>query len=79
MSHCVCKAPRIQAIGQLDENDQDGDLLAVTFQSHASNSWAPDRKKSPGHNGGRKQTGKDVATDGMGNWSMSDHETFRGR
>jgi hypothetical protein len=79
VTRCVCKAPRIQAIGQLDESEQLGVALAATSQTHPSNAWSPDRKKSPGDTGSHKRSGKRIATDDSANWSIGHQRAFRGR
>ena len=69
---CVCKAPRIQAVGQLDKSDQLAVSGALGFQLDPKNAAAPKRDKSPGKTGDRHQMGKEMAADDAGSSSLSD-------
>jgi hypothetical protein len=75
---CVCRFP-IQAVGQLADSEQFAVAGALTLQHGPKNTWAPDRKKSPGHSGGHKDFGKKGAHDASGSWMESDQRAFRGR
>jgi hypothetical protein len=69
---CVCREPTVQAIGQLDENEQSGVAAAAGLQLHPTNEWAPDREKSPGGTGRLTQIGKKAVHDASGSFSMTD-------
>jgi hypothetical protein len=74
---CVCRAPRIQAVGQLDTNDQFALSGALGFQHDPKNASAPERKKSPGKAGDVRQVGKELASDDVGNHAGSDRSAMR--
>jgi hypothetical protein len=72
-SSCLCVNPtRIQAIGQRADSSQFALGLAATLQLAASNSWTPDRKKSPGRFGPYEHTGKKAADDTSGSSTVTD-------
>ena len=70
-TRCRCKAD-IQAIGQKDDSQQFALALAAGLQFDPSNTWAPERKKSPGHYSDLTQFGKKAAHDSEGNQSSTD-------
>jgi hypothetical protein len=74
---CVCKAPAIQAIGQLDDSKQFAVAGAAGLQLQPTNSWKPDRKESPGHTKGLTQVGKKDAHDTSGSRSLTDQWSQR--
>jgi hypothetical protein len=72
-SSCLCVNPtRIQAIGQRADSSQFALGLAATLQLDPSNSWTPDRKKSPGRFGPYEHTGKKAADDTSGSSTVTD-------
>ena len=71
-SSCLCRDPKVQAIGQQDDSSQFALGLAATFQLDPSNEWAPDRKKSPGKSGPLSQIGQEASHDASGNTSTTD-------
>jgi hypothetical protein len=74
---CVCKQPGIQAVGQLDDSKQFAVAGAAGLQLDPKNAWAPDRKDSPGHTGGRTQLGKKSVHDDAGSRSLTDQWSQR--
>jgi hypothetical protein len=74
---CVCKEPGIQAVGQLDDSKQFAVAGAAGLQLDPKNTWAPDRKDSPGHTGGRTQFGKKSVHDDSGSRSLTDQWSQR--
>jgi len=74
---CVCRAPGIQAIGQLDKNDQFAISAALGLQLDPKNASAPEREKSPGKSGDVRQVGKELAADDAGSSSGSDQSATR--
>jgi len=74
---CLCKEPGIQAVGQLDDSKQFAVAGAAGLQLAPKNSWAPDRKDSPGHTKGLTQFGKKNAHDDAGSRSLTDQWSQR--
>jgi hypothetical protein len=69
---CLCKKPGIQAVGQLDDSNQFAFAASAGLQLHPKNTWAPDRKESPGHTRGLHQFGKKDVHDLSGSRSLTD-------
>jgi hypothetical protein len=74
---CLCKEPGIQAVGQLDDSKQFAVAGAAGLQLDPKNAWAPDRKESPGHTGGRTQVEKKDVHDDAGSRSLTDQWSQR--
>jgi hypothetical protein len=74
---CACKAPGIQAVGQLDDSKQNAVAGAAGLQLDPKNAWSPDRKESPGHTSGRTQVGKKSVHDDSGSRSLTDQWSQR--
>ena len=64
---CGCEhGDGIQVIGQQSKSWQGAGSFAATLQLDAVNGWSPERKKSPGHFGDKKQDGARSADDTAG-------------
>jgi hypothetical protein len=72
-TRCMCLNPDgVQAIGQLSDSRQFAVGLAASLQLDPSNTWAPDRKKSPGRSGPLSQMGTKAANDASGSQTATD-------
>jgi hypothetical protein len=70
---CGCYGSHdIQAIGQLAKSDQLSFALAAGLQLGGSNTWAPERKESPGHMVAPTQKGKESAGDASSDEASTD-------